>query len=311
MMGPWLIDGALMLGATLRALRGHARLSRAGPPLASSSSGTDRPCSASRRRSIRALMAQGRRVGRRARPLVAARPRLDRRSRGTRTRGAGTSSDVGGGRCPIINYSGGTEIARRHRRLHDRCRRRSPAPSPARCRAWPPTWSTTPGEPVRGAVGELVDPQPWVGHDARLLARPASATSTTYWSRMPGLWVHGDWARSTTTASGSSWAARTTRSRSPASGSARPRSSRRRSATRPCRRRRRSACRIRSRARRSSSSSSCAPATQPSDGAARRRSGDGRRATRHGRCSPSGSCFVRDLPKTRNAKIMRRVIRAA
>ena len=32
------------------------------------------------------------------------------------------------------------------------------------------------------------------GHDARRLGRPASATSTTYWRRFPGVWVHGDWA---------------------------------------------------------------------------------------------------------------------
>ena len=31
-------------------------------------------------------------------------------SRGTRSRTAGSSSDVGGGRCPIINCSGGTEV---------------------------------------------------------------------------------------------------------------------------------------------------------------------------------------------------------
>ena len=49
------------------------------------------------------------------------------------------------------------------------------------------------GQPVRGAVGELVIRQAVDRHDARLLARPERYLDT-YWSRFPGVWVHGDWA---------------------------------------------------------------------------------------------------------------------
>ena len=45
-----------------------------------------------------------------ARPLVAARRSARPASRGTATRTSGSSSTVGGGRVPIVNISGGTEV---------------------------------------------------------------------------------------------------------------------------------------------------------------------------------------------------------
>jgi acetyl-CoA synthetase len=105
---------------------------------------------------------------------------------------------VGGGRLPIINYSGGTEVS-------------------GGIIGCVPTLPLVPnsfhgpcpgivadvfdaaGKPVRGAVGELVIREPWVGmtqsfwdgdparnDDARYLS--------TYWERFPGTWLHGDWA---------------------------------------------------------------------------------------------------------------------
>jgi acetyl-CoA synthetase len=50
------------------------------------------------------------------------------------------------------------------------------------------------GRPLRGEVGELVIRQPWPGmtqgfwHDRERYLE-------AYWSRLPGVWVHGDWAR--------------------------------------------------------------------------------------------------------------------
>jgi len=50
------------------------------------------------------------------------------------------------------------------------------------------------GEPLRDEVGELVIRQPWPGmtqgfwHDRERYLE-------AYWSRLPGVWVHGDWAR--------------------------------------------------------------------------------------------------------------------
>jgi acetyl-CoA synthetase len=49
------------------------------------------------------------------------------------------------------------------------------------------------GNPVRGAVGELVIRQPWIGM-TRGFWGDRQRYLDTYWSRMPGLWVHGDFA---------------------------------------------------------------------------------------------------------------------
>ncbi len=101
--------------------------------------------------------------------------------------------EVGEGRCPIINLSGGTEVGACFL---------SPLPitelKPTTLRGpalgmdlqvWGPD-----GRPVApGEVGELVCRQPWPamtrgiwGDDERYL--------DTYWRRWPDVWVHGDWA---------------------------------------------------------------------------------------------------------------------
>jgi acetyl-CoA synthetase len=49
------------------------------------------------------------------------------------------------------------------------------------------------GEPVRGEVGELVVRQPWVGMTRGFWHDPERYLET-YWSRFPGIWVHGDFA---------------------------------------------------------------------------------------------------------------------
>jgi acetyl-CoA synthetase len=49
------------------------------------------------------------------------------------------------------------------------------------------------GNPVCGAVGELVVRQPWVGMTRGFWNDPERYLET-YWSRFPGMWVHGDWA---------------------------------------------------------------------------------------------------------------------
>ena len=50
------------------------------------------------------------------------------------------------------------------------------------------------GRPVRGTVGELVVRQPWPGM-ARGFWRERERYLEAYWSRLPGTWVHGDWAQ--------------------------------------------------------------------------------------------------------------------
>jgi acetyl-CoA synthetase len=49
------------------------------------------------------------------------------------------------------------------------------------------------GEPVRGAVGELVIRQPWIGM-TRGFWGDRERYLDSYWTRHPGLWTHGDFA---------------------------------------------------------------------------------------------------------------------
>ena len=100
---------------------------------------------------------------------------------------------VGDERCPIINYSGGTEIGG----------------GILGCTTWSeiqPGSFRGPvpgiaadvvdeaGRTVRGAVGELVIRAPWPGM-TRGFWNDRERYLETYWSRFPGVWVHGDWAR--------------------------------------------------------------------------------------------------------------------
>ncbi len=101
--------------------------------------------------------------------------------------------EVGAGRCPIINYSGGTEIG------GGIVSGLTIAPS-APCGFAGPTPGMAAdvvdadGQPVRGDVGELIVRQPWVGM-TRGFWGDNERYLETYWSRWPDIWVHGDWAR--------------------------------------------------------------------------------------------------------------------
>ena len=50
------------------------------------------------------------------------------------------------------------------------------------------------GKPIRNEVGELVLKQPWVGM-ASGFWKEAERYEKTYWSRWPNIWVHGDWVK--------------------------------------------------------------------------------------------------------------------
>jgi acetyl-CoA synthetase len=101
--------------------------------------------------------------------------------------------EVGRERCPIVNYSGGTEIG------GGIVSGLTIAPS-APCAFNGPTPGMAAdvvdadGRPVRGEVGELVVRQPWVGM-TRGFWNDRQRYLETYWSRWPDVWVHGDWAR--------------------------------------------------------------------------------------------------------------------
>jgi len=100
--------------------------------------------------------------------------------------------EVGEGRCPIINYSGGTEVSG----------------GIVSCNLLTPIKPTSfggpqvgtaadvldaDGRPARGKVGELAIRQPLPGMTRGFWNDPERYVET-YWSRIPGVWVHGDWA---------------------------------------------------------------------------------------------------------------------
>jgi acetyl-CoA synthetase len=99
---------------------------------------------------------------------------------------------VGGGRTPIVNLSGGTEVG---------------ACFLSVCVAYPikPVSLGFPalgedmdvfdaeGRSVRCEVGELVCKRPWPGMTRGVWGDPERYLET-YWRRFPGVWTHGDWA---------------------------------------------------------------------------------------------------------------------
>jgi acetyl-CoA synthetase len=99
---------------------------------------------------------------------------------------------VGGGRCPIINCSGGTEVGACFL---------SPTPAiPIKaCSLGMPALGMAmdvvdaEGRSLRGEVGELVCRKPFPGM-TRGFWRDPERYLETYWRRFPGMWVHGDWA---------------------------------------------------------------------------------------------------------------------
>ena len=104
-----------------------------------------------------------------------------------------TFEHVGGGRCPIINLSGGTEVGACFLSPHPvtelkTASLRGPALGMA-VEVWGPD-----GRPVApGEVGELVCTKPWPSM-TRGVWKDAQRYLDTYWSRWPEVWVHGDWA---------------------------------------------------------------------------------------------------------------------
>ena len=103
-------------------------------------------------------------------------------------------STVLGESRPILNYSGGTEIS-------------GGIVCGNHVQPLKPTGFSGPvvgmdadvvdeaGEPVRGAVGELAIRQPWIGMTRGFWGDADDARyHAAYWGKTPGLWVHGDFA---------------------------------------------------------------------------------------------------------------------
>jgi acetyl-CoA synthetase len=190
MMGPWAISGALLLGATLVLYEG-----------APDHPGPDRLWQIVERQRVthlglsptlvRALMAHG------AAPIQG----HDLSSlRVLGSTGEPWNADpwwfffreIGGGRLPIVNYSGGTEVSGgivsgSLLAPIKPCSFSGPAIGMAA------DVVDADGAPVRGSVGELVIRAPSPGM-TRGFWRDRERYLDTYWRRFPGMWVHGDWA---------------------------------------------------------------------------------------------------------------------
>jgi acetyl-CoA synthetase len=190
MMGPWAISGTLMLGATLLIYDGTPDYP-----------GPDRLWALAERHGVtvmgvaptvvRSLMSHG------TEPV--------KQHDLSKLRIIGASGEpwnvdpwkwcfeqIGGGRCPIINYSGGTEISGGIVGCTTitpikPCSFSGPVPGMAA------DVVDDAGNPVRGAVGELVIRGPWPGM-TRGFWNDRQRYLDTYWSRLPGVWVHGDFA---------------------------------------------------------------------------------------------------------------------
>ncbi len=190
MMGPWAISGALMLGATLALYEGTPDYPA-----------PDRLWDVAQRHGV-SVMGIAPTV---VRSLMTAGDEHVTKHDLSKLRVLGASGEpwnsapwhwafevVGGGRCPIINYSGGTEISGGIVGCTTimpikPCSFAGPVPGIAA------DVVDDAGHPVRGQVGELVIRQPWPGMTRGFWHDPARYESA-YWSRFPGLWVHGDWA---------------------------------------------------------------------------------------------------------------------
>ena len=99
---------------------------------------------------------------------------------------------AGGRRVPILNYTGGTEISGGILACFPiapikPCSFAGPIPGMAA------EVYGDDGRPVREEVGELVVTRPWPGMTAGFWRDPDRYLET-YWSRWPDVWVHGDWA---------------------------------------------------------------------------------------------------------------------
>ncbi len=101
--------------------------------------------------------------------------------------------EVGAGRCPIVNYSGGTEVSGGivGGNLLTPIK---PTAFSGPCIGTAADVVDDAGQPVRDTVGELVIRAPLPGM-TRGFWRDPDRYEETYWSRFPALWVHGDWAR--------------------------------------------------------------------------------------------------------------------
>jgi acetyl-CoA synthetase len=102
------------------------------------------------------------------------------------------AEQVGGGRAPVVNISGGTEVGAC---FLSTCITEPIKPVAVGFPALGQDMDVVDdsGRSVRGQVGELVCRRPWPGM-TRGIWGDDERYLETYWSRFPGIWTHGDWA---------------------------------------------------------------------------------------------------------------------
>ena len=99
---------------------------------------------------------------------------------------------VGESNRPIINYSGGTEISGGIV-MGNPVMPLKPCSFSAACPGIAADVFNEDGQPLRNAVGELVIKSPWIGM-TRGFWKDKQRYLDTYWSRWENIWVHGDFA---------------------------------------------------------------------------------------------------------------------
>jgi acetyl-CoA synthetase len=99
---------------------------------------------------------------------------------------------VGESKRPIINYSGGTEISGGIV-MGNPILPLKPCSFSAACPGIAADVFGEDGQPLRNAVGELVIKSPWIGM-TRGFWKDRQRYVDTYWSRWENVWVHGDFA---------------------------------------------------------------------------------------------------------------------
>ncbi|MFO7661155.1 MAG: AMP-binding protein [Chloroflexota bacterium] len=190
MMGPWLVFGATLLGATfcfydgapdypdidrLWALAARHRITHLGvsPTL------------------IRALVPHGEEPVRRH-DLAAVRFFASTGEPWNPDPWLWLFNVAGEGKRPIINYSGGTEISGGIV-MGNPLLPLKPTAFAAPCPGMAADVVDAAGNPVREQVGELVIRAPWIGM-TRGFWGDRQRYLDTYWSQIENVWVHGDWA---------------------------------------------------------------------------------------------------------------------
>ncbi len=99
---------------------------------------------------------------------------------------------VCGERVPIINYSGGTEISGGIV-MGNVLTPLKPGAFSGPAIGMAADVLDAEGHSVRGQVGELVVRKPWIGMTRGFWKDPERYLAS-YWTRFPDVWVHGDWA---------------------------------------------------------------------------------------------------------------------